>query len=189
MIEPRITRRYVQGFIQAAHEKDCVGEVEQVLKNVDRIIKQEQSIKDILGHPVISREHKKKIFRRLIGEEAPETLQNFVDYVIDKKREGLLEFLYDEYRKAADTLRGILRAKIKSAAALTGAQVEKLRGELEKKLGKKVELECEVDKILVGGLQIFVGTYIIDGSVSGRLNRLQKHLLNINKKGVTSLGT
>ncbi|MCP4714954.1 MAG: F0F1 ATP synthase subunit delta, partial [Deltaproteobacteria bacterium] len=44
--------------------------------------------------------------------------------------------------------------------------------------GKKVEFEIEQDPSLLGGLQVYIGTYVIDGSVTGRLNRFHKHLLD-----------
>ncbi len=177
MTERRITRRYVQGFLEVAREQNCVEEAEQALRRVDDLLNREPDIIRILHHPTVSRERKKSLLREFLGDGAPEALKRFTDYVIDKKRERILPFIYEQYREAADTLRGLVRARVCSAADLTGAQVERLSGELEKRLDKRVELDCAVDKALLGGMQVFIGTYVIDGSVTGRLNRLHKHLL------------
>ncbi len=37
-------------------------------------------------------------------------------------------------------------------------------------------IEVKVDPALLGGMQIMIGTYILDGSIAGRLGRLSKHL-------------
>ena len=67
--------------------------------------------------------------------------------------------------------------KIRSAIELSKQQLEAVSGQLEQKLGKKVDLECETDQKLIGGLQIFLGSYIIDCSAKGRLDKLYKKML------------
>ena len=177
MIEPRGIQRYVQGFIQGVHEQNRIHEVEQALKDLDKLLRENRQIKAVLHHPTISRDRKKKLLRELLGEGVPDILFAFIDYVIEKKRERILEFLYLEYKRAADRLQGIVRARVRSAVELTEEQAKKLKATLEKSLGKSVELECEVDKTLIGGLQVMIDSEIIDGSVTGRLNRLHRHLL------------
>lgn len=177
MIEPRGIQRYVQGFIQRVHEQNRIHEVERALKSLDDLIRENREIKAVLHHPTLSRDRKKKLLRELLGDGSPGILFAFIDYVIEKKRERILEFLYHEYKKAADRLQGIVRARVRSAVELTEEQAKKLKATLEKSLGKSIELECEVDPGLLGGLQVLIGSNIIDGSVTGRLNRLHRHLL------------
>ncbi len=54
--------------------------------------------------------------------------------------------------------------------------MERLKTQLEQALNKKVIIEVKVDPALLGGMQIMIGTYILDGSIAGRLGRLSKHL-------------
>ena len=173
----RVTRRYVKGFLQAAVESDCVEPVEKSLKEFDRVFSENREISEIISHPTVPRVNKKRLLRGLLGDSSPELLKNFVDYVVDKKRERIFSFLYEEYKIAAAQLKGIVSAKVKSAIELSKQQSENIAGLLEQKLNNKVELECEIDENLIGGLQVFLGSYIIDGSVKGRLDKLHKKLL------------
>jgi len=173
----RVTRRYVKGFLQAAVESDCVEPVEKSLKEFDRVFRENREISEIISHPTVPRVNKKRLLRELLGDSSPELLKHFIDYVIDKKRERIFSFLYEEYKIAAAQLKGIVGAKVKSAIELSKQQSEKITGLLEQKLNNKVELECEIDEKLIGGLQVFLGSYIIDGSVKGRLDKLHKKLL------------
>jgi F-type H+-transporting ATPase subunit delta len=177
LIERKVTKRYVKGFLEAAHERNCVEGAEAALKNIDELLKQHREVAGFLYNPVISRMRKKKLLHELLGEGVPEIVKRFMDLIVDKKRERILELLYAEFEIAADELRGLVRARVKSGENLTAGQVETLRDTLGKMLDKKVELECEVDATLLGGLQVFLGTYVIDGSVTGRLERMQKYLL------------
>jgi F-type H+-transporting ATPase subunit delta len=173
----RITRRYVKGFLQAAVESDCVEPVEKTLKDFDRVFRENKEISEIISHPTVPRKNKKRLLQGLLGDGSPELLKHFVDYVVDKKRERILSFLYEEYKIAAGQLKGIVSAKVRSAIELSKQQSENITGLLEQKLNNKVELECEIDEKLIGGLQVFLGSYIIDGSVKGRLDKLHKKLL------------
>ena len=173
----RVTRRYVKGFLQAAVESDCVELIEKTLKDFDRVFRENREISEIISHPTVPRVNKKRLLQELLGDRSPELLKHFVDYVIDKKRERIFSFLYEEYKIAAAQLKGIVSAKVTSAIELSKQQSENISGLLEQKLNNKVELECEIDEKLIGGLQVFLGSYIIDGSVKGRLDKLHKKLL------------
>jgi F-type H+-transporting ATPase subunit delta len=167
----------VKGLLQASVGSDCVEPVEKILKDFDRIFRENREIPDIIFHPTVPRGNKKRLLRGLLGESAPELLKHFFDYVVDKKRERILSLLYEEYKTAAGQLKGIVSAKVRSAKELSKQQAKSISRLLEQKLDKKVELECEIDEKLIGGLQVFLGSYIIDGSVKGRLDKLHKKLL------------
>jgi F-type H+-transporting ATPase subunit delta len=167
----------VKGFLQAAVESDCVEPVEKSLKEFDRVFRENREISEIISHPTVPRVNKKRLLRELLGDSSPELLKHFVDYVVDKKRERIFSFLYEEYKIAAAQLKGIVSAKVKSAIELSKQQSENISSLLEQKLNNKVELECEIDEKLIGGLQVFLGSYIVDGSVKGRLDKLHKKLL------------
>ena len=173
----RITKRYIKGFLQAAIDSDCVESVERSLKEFDRVLRENSVVPDVIFHPTVPRMNKKRILKELLEEGAPELLKHFIDYVIDKKRERIFSFLYEEYKIAVDQLKGIVSAKVRSAMALSKQQAENISGLLEQKLDKKVELECEVDEKLIGGLQVFLGSYIIDCSAKCRLDKLHKKML------------
>ena len=47
---------------------------------------------------------------------------------------------------------------------------------MEKRLGTKVTLDCEVDDSLIGGVVIRAGDLVIDASLRGRLGQLAQTL-------------
>jgi F0F1-type ATP synthase delta subunit len=80
------------------------------------------------------------------------------------------------YRKFADQLSGVMRAKITSASKLTKARSEAIQKGLEKQTGKQVVLNVQVDKSLIGGLQAEMGGKLFDGSVKTQLKRIAETL-------------
>jgi F-type H+-transporting ATPase subunit delta len=172
----RVTRRYVQGFIEAAQAQGQVDAVEHALQTIDTAIKDNRDLRNLLFHPTISRERKKSLLNKISGDQVPAVVKSFTDLVIEKKREHIFTSVYSQFREAADALRGIMRARVTAAYQPTAEQVDRLKAQLERALNKKVIIEIQVDKQLLGGMQIMIGTYILDGSITGRLGRLHKHL-------------
>ena len=70
--------------------------------------------------------------------------------------------------------RGEVEAKVVSAFALTPAQTNALQKDLSKAMGTNVTLSVEVDKELLGGMAVTVGSQMIDDSVRSKLDRLKR---------------
>ena len=81
--------------------------------------------------------------------------------------------LYEELRNEAER---VVKATVTSAAALPDAELEKIRVALRQRFGREVELETAIDESLIGGAVIDAGDVVIDGSLKGKLARLQSML-------------
>jgi F-type H+-transporting ATPase subunit delta len=71
-----------------------------------------------------------------------------------------------------------VKAKLIAASAVDAAQAAKVVQALERKLGRKVDLELEVDPTLLGGAIVRAQDMMIDGSVRSRLQRLAETLMD-----------
>ena len=63
-------------------------------------------------------------------------------------------------------------ARIESAAALPDALAQSVRASLAKRYGQGVDISFAVNKDLIGGMRVKVGSDVFDGSVRARLNAL-----------------
>lgn len=177
MSERRVARRYVEGFLLAVREQGLIDRAEEALRRIDTVLHEHKEVRRFLYHPTIPRSRKQKLLRSIAGDGLPEVFIRFLDLIIEKKRERILEHVYAVFREAADSLRGIVRATVTAATDLSDAQRGRLQAEFETLMGKKVVFDTRRDPSLIGGLRVMVGTHIFDGTVTGRLQRLQKHLL------------
>ena len=64
-------------------------------------------------------------------------------------------------------------ANVKSVIALTDDEVQLLILKLAKKYDKKIILEQEIDKSIIGGLYVRVGNDVIDGTVKSKLDEMK----------------
>jgi F-type H+-transporting ATPase subunit delta len=180
LIQSKITERYIKALLDIAAQQGRTAEVEQELQHIDQLLKNNAEFMNLLLHPKISRLRKKKLLDDVFGGKISTTLKRFLDLLVEKKREALIGVLYEAYKQAADKLHGIVKATVNSAIDLTPEQQKKCKAVLEQKLKSTVHVQFAVDPGILGGLQIFIGNDVVDGSIRGRLNKLQKHMLELN---------
>ena len=83
--------------------------------------------------------------------------------------------LYEDLRAEAE--HGV-KAKVTSATELPAGELDTIRAARKKRFGREVEIESAVDAALIGGAVIDAGDVVIDGSLRGKLSRLQAALAN-----------
>ena len=68
----------------------------------------------------------------------------------------------------------MLKGKLYTPAAPKDGQLELIRSSFAQRLGGEVQLEVIVDPSLIGGVVIYVGDTVIDGSLKSRLKDIKE---------------
>lgn len=127
----------------------------------------------LLGNPKLTQADVNTL---LAPQAANETFGNFLGLLFENRRLSLLPEiagLYDELRFEAER---VVKAKVTSAVALPAAELDTIKAALKKRFGRDVEVETAVDDSLIGGAVIAAGDVVIDGSIRGKLHRLDAAL-------------
>lgn len=110
------------------------------------------------------------------GEPADSHFARFIGSLAESGRLaylGGIAALYGEYRREHER---VLRVTVRAAVALEAAQADNLKAALKRRFGRDIELHSEIDPALIGGAVIDAGDVVIDGTVRGRLARLERAL-------------
>ena len=176
MIGKSIVLGYAQALFEVASEKGIADEVEKDLEGIKELLRTNKKFRDILYHPSIAKTEKKGIISKTIGLQCSKWVRNLLFILIDKRRERILDSLADLYKEVASQIRRITHIKVQTAIPLTESRLDRLKENLEKLTKKKVELETEINRDIIGGMIIKIGNKIIDGSVINHLKNLKKNL-------------
>jgi F-type H+-transporting ATPase subunit delta len=68
--------------------------------------------------------------------------------------------------------RGVKRAVVRTAKEMSGAERQRIESILAKAVGGEVELSSEVDPSLIGGIQLRIGSKLVDASLAAKLDRM-----------------
>ncbi len=157
-----------RGGGQLSAWSDSLGVAAQVV--------QDPRVEALLGNPLVTPEELARLVTDISGPKLGEHGSNFVRTLAGNRRLAYLPqiaALFDRFKDAAE---GIADVTVTSAAALDGAQQQKLAAALEKRLKRKVRMHCAVDPALIGGAVLRSGDLVIDGSLRTRLERIAYEL-------------
>src|ERR1700749_32768 len=104
-------------------------------------------------------------------------LRNLIAVLIHNDRIAHVSEVAAEYRRILQEQLGIRPAAITTARELDKDERDKLVAEVAKLAGARVEATFKLDKSILGGTVVRIGSTVYDGSVRGRLERLREALV------------
>lgn len=112
------------------------------------------------------------LFIKVCGEQLNDKGQNFIKVMAENGRLVALPAVAEMFNELKAQYDNEVEVDVTSATKITKAQQKALSSALEKRLARKIKLNCNVDKQVVGGLYIKAGDTVIDATVRGKLERL-----------------
>jgi F-type H+-transporting ATPase subunit delta len=103
-------------------------------------------------------------------------LRNLVAVLIDHGRIGHVREVIASYRAALQERMGIRQAEIVTARELSSDERSQLLEGVGKLAGTKIQADFKLDRSILGGAVVRIGSTVYDGSVRGRLERLKEAL-------------
>ncbi|MGB5856767.1 MAG: F0F1 ATP synthase subunit delta [Oceanisphaera sp.] len=169
-----IARPYAKAAFDFAVEKKAVDNWLTMLGFAAQVATDKQ-VEDLINSN-LNAEKMADVFLAVCGEQLDEQGQNLIKVMAVNGRLSVLPAVVLEFAAMKADLDRVVEANVVSAAKLTKQQMAKIQASLEKRLERKVKLNCSVDKKLMAGIIIQAGDLVIDGSVRGRLSRLAETL-------------
>ena len=173
MSSSAISIRYAKALLNIASEQKQVEPYAEELANVAAVLKSEDMLRLLLDSPTFPLEKKTAIMSDVADLlMLSDGMKKFLGLLLEKDRITFIPQIDMNYRKLADELSGVVRAKITSASKLSSVRTNSIKQGLEKQTGKQVVLSVETDKSLIGGLQAEMVGKLFDGSVKTQLKRI-----------------
>jgi len=103
-------------------------------------------------------------------------LRNLIAVLINNDRVGHVNEVAAAYRAILQERSGVRPAEIVTARELGKDERAALVAEVTKLAGGKIDASFKLDRSILGGTVVRVGSTVYDGSVRGRLDRLKEAL-------------
>lgn len=178
MSNPLVAKRYALALFQIAKEHQILDAVEEELRAVKEVLQYNMDLKAVLKSSKLSIEKKKEILKEAFSSINVYVLNTFL-LLVDRHREDEMVEVANQYIELVNNEMGIAEAEVYSVRPLTEKEREALSSTFAAKIGKKsLQIENFVDSDMLGGLKLRIGNRIYDGSLRGKLDRLQRKLLS-----------
>ena len=169
-------RIYAEALFGAAKDSGRLAQVHQALADFAVAIEQTPELRSVLRNPQLESTAKANILADLAGDDEP-LFKNFLLLTAEKGRAGELDEVAREFERLMAREERRLTVELTTARELTDAEAKAIVEQIEKAAGRKVEATRSVDPDLVGGIVLQAGSYRVDASVRGRLQRLRQELV------------
>ena len=168
-----IADRYASALYELSAETKCVDEVLKDLLMIQYYIKHNNDLKLLIKSPLISSNEKMNIVKKILSDHSPNILtSNFIKVISHNKRINFLPIIISRYNTINSEKRGDVIADITSAEVLTDQQKKEIKDQLRSILGEKLSLSFNINKKIIGGLIVKVGSKMIDSSLDSKINKL-----------------
>jgi F-type H+-transporting ATPase subunit delta len=169
----RVARRYAEAAIELAEEQKQGERLASDLALVQKAMNESVELQSFLKSPVVSKEKKRTVLESLFKAKVGSLAFDFLNLLVEKGREDVLDGILVEYFKMRDEQLGIMTLELRAAVDLTNDQQKTIAKKFEGMTRKKIRVVFSVDKQLKGGFVARVGDTVYDGSVSRQLELLR----------------
>ncbi|MBD2868342.1 F0F1 ATP synthase subunit delta [Paenibacillus arenilitoris] len=169
-----VAKRYAKALFELASQQQIVSEVEAQLKLIVDSLEQDADIQKFLSLPSIDAEKKIALLKSAFGDRVSALVLNTVKLLISRRRQDVIAEVYEAFVKIAGESLGQAHATVYAAKALTAEELAGVTEQFGQITGKTIIAEQVVEPSLLGGIQVRIGDRLYDGSLSGKLERLQK---------------
>jgi F-type H+-transporting ATPase subunit delta len=150
--------------------------VHEALGDFAAAIEESPDLRMVLRNPQLESSAKARILADIAGDEDV-LFKNFLMLVAEKGRAGEIEEMAREFERLVAREERRLTVELTTARELTDTEAADIVAQIEKAAGRKVEATRSVDPDIVGGIVLTAGSYRVDASIRGRLERLRHDLV------------
>lgn len=174
-----VAKRYAEALFEVAAESNELDKVREEIDFIADVFESNPELKTIFTHPRLSKREKKAMIDELFKGKVSESVLNLCYITVDKGRERYLAEISKEYTIFSNREQGIVVAKALTAVPMSEDELNALEEKLSKQFNKRIQLSNQVDERVLGGVLLKIGDKVIDGSIKGRFEDIQRELNNI----------
>ena len=172
------SERYSRALFEVSKESSELDKVEDNIKNFQILFNSSLEIKNFLKNPTQSINKQKEVINVLSDKlEFSKNLKNFFLLLIEKRRIFFVKKISENFLRLCSKKRGEIRASLISSKELSQLELSKISEELSKSMGSILKFDYKVDKELIGGLKLQLGSFMIDTSIRNKLKKFEQAML------------
>jgi F-type H+-transporting ATPase subunit delta len=178
-----VATRYASVLVDMAEAVKAIDKVEKDMQELEKMIVSSEDLRTMIANPLVNRQQQEKVCAAIAKKASFQKLTgNFLSVLAKNRRLPSILSITRSFAHELASRRGEVEATVRTAYALGAEQTKNLQKELGKAMGSNVTLNVEIDKDLLGGMTVTVGSLMIDDSVRSKLERLQRAMnQNVNE--------
>ncbi|PWU66984.1 F0F1 ATP synthase subunit delta [Gracilibacillus dipsosauri] len=180
MSKANVAKRYAEALFQIGVEKQTIDFLDTELATVREVFETNKKLLPFLQHPKVDHAKKQALLKEAFTGFSEDVLHT-LSLLVDRHNVSIIPEVALQFTKLANESKGMKEAIVYSVRPLQEEEKQELETTFKKKLNvKALKITNQVDESIIGGVKIKVGNTIYDGTIKGKLDRLERKIANAN---------
>jgi F-type H+-transporting ATPase subunit delta len=169
--------RYARALAEVLPDESDLARVQGEFETFATLLRGDAQIHDAFTTQALGRAHQKQLLESLARQAGFHAgFRRLLTLLAENHDLAQWAEVQESFSAICDERRRIVAAEVTTAVPMAVGQEDNYRKSLERMTGKQVRLQTRVDRAILGGVVTRIGSEVFDGSVRGRLQRLQERL-------------
>ncbi len=182
----KLAQRYAKALLRAVeNEQGREGtptpaqRVAQALAEFAGLWSEVPELSGSLVNPMFAQEERCKALLEIARRaEIPDVAQRFVRLVFERDRIAAFPAIAEAFAELADESAGVQQVVVTVARDISDNESRDIESQLSERIGGNLEFSWSVDPSILGGMVVRYSGKVLDGSLGGKLDRLERQLMN-----------
>ncbi len=172
------SERYARALFELSKESNELEKTENDISNFKLLYYGSDEIKNFVKDPSKSITQQNEVVN-FIGEklEFSKNLKSFFLLLVKKRRIFFINKILESFLRLCTKKRGELKASLISSRELSKSELDRISKDLSDTMGSYLKLDYKVDKDLIGGLKLQLGSFMIDTSIKNKLKKYEQLMI------------
>ena len=172
------SERYSRALFEVANEINELDKIENDIKNFQLLLESSLELINFIKNPTQSINTQNNVIVLLADKLGfSKNLKNFFLLLVEKRRIFFIQKISESFLKLCSRKRGEIKASLISSKELSNTELDKISKDLSISMGSSIKFDYKVDKELIGGLKLQLGSFMIDTSIKNKLKKYEKAML------------
>ena len=172
------SERYSRALFEVSKDANELEKVEADVNKFQLLLTSSYEIKNFIKDPTQNTIDQGKVINLLAEKlEFSKNLKNFFLLLIKKRRIFFVKKIFESFLKLCSRKRGEVKASLISSKELTESELESISRDLSSSMGSIIKFDYKIDKELIGGLKLQLGSFMIDTSIKNKLKKFEQQMI------------
>lgn len=169
--EYTVARPYAKAAFEFAAVKKQLAQWSEMLEAAKSII-QNEAVENMLKDPCVSADQVMAFIYSIDAQLFNSDFKNFLNVLSENKRLPFIPYISEHFEALRAEAEQVMNVEITSAFELSDKYKEQFIQALKKRMKCEIALSAKTDASILAGAIVRAGDLLIDGSLRGRLARL-----------------
>ena len=181
-----VSRRYAKALFDIAKENSLEQNMFKEVNNILEIIISEKRFKKLLESPVLSSKEQKLMIEGVFSVKdkkkiiVSKEMFKFLKVIASNRRLNILKSVLYSFSNLVKSMNQELNVKVTSAVPLNENILLKIKGIFSNKTKKQINIVSYVDKSIIGGIILQIGSNLIDASIKSKILKINNVIKGAN---------